>query len=392
MAKTKTHSTPPLRNIASLPSWTMRSTTVELSLTQLGGHMAPVTFYRNTAKTVRPYYINTWHDKKLKIDDPVLVPLRGDFFCLPFGDNVEPVDGVQFVGHGEPATGKWTLNDISREGKVSSLIATKRSKLLKGKITKRLQLVDGQNVVYCSHKLEGFDCTTSLGHHATLALPVSPGALLVETSAFELGMTNPTPIDDPASGAYQALEVGKTFDRLDRVPLAWKHQPVGDCSAFPARAGFDDILGIFKKPAATPVWIAATNIQDGYLWFALKDPAVLPGTVFWMANRGNRCVPLMGTNTCLGIEDVCAYFAQGLAESQASNRVNRKGFKTAMKLTPETPTTIRYIQGALKVPAAFGRVRKASFEKGKVVFHGQGGRKAVARVTWSFLADGELNG
>jgi hypothetical protein len=392
MARTNKRSTPTLRNVASQPSWTMRSSTVELSLTQLGGHMAPVTFFRNTAKSIRPYYVNTWHDKPLKIDDPVLVPLRGDFFCLPFGDNVEPVDGVQFVGHGEPATGKWTLNGIARDGKVSTLTATQRNKQLKGKVTKCLQLVDGQNVVYCSHKLEGFDCVTSLGHHATLALPAEAGALLIATSKFDLGMTNPTPIDDPATGAYQAFEVGKTFDRLDRVPLAWQHQPVGDCSRFPTRKGFDDILGLFKKPAPTPAWITATNTEAGYLWFALKDPAILPATTMWMANGGNRCVPLAGTNTCLGIEDGCAYFAQGLAESAASNRVNRKGFKTAMKLTPDTPTTIRYIQGAVKVPGTFGRVKKVTFEKGKVIFYGQGGRKASARVAWRFLADGELNG
>jgi hypothetical protein len=391
MARTSKRSTP-LRNVASQPTWTMRSSTVELSLTQLGGHMAPVTFFRNTSKTVKPYYVNTWHDKKLKIDDPVLVPLRGDFFCLPFGDNAEPVNGVQFVGHGEPATARWTLNDITRDGKVSTLAATQCTKLLPGKVTKRLQLVDWQNVVYCSHVLEGFDCTTSLGHHATLALPSKPGGLLVATSPFGLGMTNPTPIDDPATGAYQALEVGKTFTRLNHVPLAWKHQPVGDCSAFPVRRGFDDILGIFKKPTGQPAWIAATNTEAGYLWFALKDPAVLPGTTMWMANGGNRCVPLLGTNTCLGVEDVCAYFAQGLAESVAPNRVNRKGFKTAIKLRPDAPTTIRYIQGAVKVPGAFGRVKKVVFERGKVVFLGQGGRKASARVTWSFLADGELNG
>ena len=71
--------------VASQPAWELANKQVELAVTELGGHMAPVTFYRKSAEPVQPYYISPWQGEKLKIDEPVLVPLRGDFFCMPFG-------------------------------------------------------------------------------------------------------------------------------------------------------------------------------------------------------------------------------------------------------------------------------------------------------------------
>ena len=76
-----------VKTIVSQPSWVIRTSDVELAVTQLGGHMAPVTFHRRSAAPVQPYYISPWQGERLKIDEPVLVPLRGDFFCLPFGNN-----------------------------------------------------------------------------------------------------------------------------------------------------------------------------------------------------------------------------------------------------------------------------------------------------------------
>src|SRR5947208_15940031 len=49
-----------LRTLHSQPSFVIGTKQVELAVTQLGGHMAPVTFFRDTAQPVRPYYISPW--------------------------------------------------------------------------------------------------------------------------------------------------------------------------------------------------------------------------------------------------------------------------------------------------------------------------------------------
>ncbi len=382
-------SKPLVKTIHSQPSWILRSRNVELAVTQRGGHMAPVTFYRNGAKPVQPYYISPWQDEELTIYDPVLVPLRGDFFCAPFGANAQAVRGEQHRCHGEPAWAKWRFVRQEQIGKVASITLAMRTKVRPGKITKTLQLLDGQNVVYSRDVLEGYRGAMPMGHHATLAMPATEGALRVSTSAFALGTTYPGVFSDPAEGAYQALAIGKRFRDLRSVPVRFNDAPPADCTRFPARTGYTDLLAVHKKPGDAPAWTTAVNTEAGYLWFSLKDPAILPATVFWIANQGRHQEPWAGRNRCLGLEDVCSYFADGLGPSTRANTIAKAGFPTAIRLSPKAPTSIHYIQGVVRVPKGFGRVKDVTFERRRVIF--RDGKKSVsAPVRWSFLKTGEL--
>ena len=377
------------RVIAGQPSWVLANRQVELAVTELGGHMAPVTFHRDSASRVQPYYISPWQGEKVKLDEPVLAPLRGDFFCMPFGAP-GVWRGVRHICHGEPATGKWTMGGVAVDGRVARLTMTMRTSALPGKVTKRLSLVDGHNVVYCQHVLEGFSAPAPLGHHATLALPDSPGALRVATSPFKLGMTNPTPFGDPAIGHYQSLAVNRKFTRLDKVPLVWKDPAVGDCSRHPVRMGFTDLLGLWARSADGPAWTTATVQDEGFMWFSLKDPAMLPATLLWIANRGRHSSPWNGRNRCLGLEDVCAYFANTAAESAGPNQLNAMGIPTVVKLSKSRPTVVNHIQGVVKVPKGFECVRTASFAPGTVMFTSVTGKKVTAPVCHEFLTTGQL--
>ena len=377
------------KRIAGQPCWVFGNEQVEVAVTELGGHMAPVTFRRDSRSPVQPYYISPWQEEGLPVDDPVLVPLRGDFFCMPFGAP-STHRGKAYACHGDPATRKWTGTGVEASGGVTRLTLTMKTKDLPGKITKRLALVDGHNVVYTQHVLEGYSGRTSLGHHATLAVPEAEGALRVATAPFRLGMTNPTPVGDPAIGHYQSLAIGGEFTSLKKVPLLWKDPKAGDCTAFPTRLGYTDLLGVFPRPHKTPAWTTATNQAAGYLWFSLKDAAVLPATLFWISNRGRHNVPWNGRNRCLGLEDVCGYFANGLAESVRKNALSAAGIPTAVRLSPKRPTTIHYIEGVAPVPRGFQCVRTASFAPGAVTFTSVTGKKVTAAVRHDFLADGAL--
>ena len=105
-----------LKKVANQPSWILRSKDVELAVTQLGGQMAPVTFYRNAAKGIQPYYISPWQSEDVKLSEPVLVPLRGDFFCMPFGVG-GAYRGEQYVVHGAPATRRWSSGRVTQRGR-----------------------------------------------------------------------------------------------------------------------------------------------------------------------------------------------------------------------------------------------------------------------------------
>ncbi len=377
-----------VKAVVHQPAWTLRSDEVELAVTQLGGHMAPVTFYRNSASPVQPYYVSPWQGEKQKIDEPVLVPLRGDFFCLPFGGN-GMYRGTMHRVHGEPAGAKWRFEAQESAGRASTLILGMQTTALPGKVTKRLTLVDGQNVVYVQHVLEGYRARTSLGHHATLAVPDKERSLEVATSPIQFGMTNPT-VPDPTTGEYSSLPPGERFTSLSRVPTIWKAPATDDAAQHPARTGFTDLLAVFNKPSRTPGWTTATVDSEGYLWFSLKDVGVLPTTLLWVSNRGRHMAPWNGRNRCLGLEDVCGYFAEGIAASAKKNPLNEQGIPTSIQLSPKTPLAVNYIQGVVKVPRGFRKVRSAAFGKGEVTFTSVTGKKVTAEVQHEFLNTGTV--
>ncbi|HQL74959.1 MAG TPA: hypothetical protein PLD58_17400, partial [Phycisphaerae bacterium] len=131
-----------VKTVVNQPSWIIRNDTVELAVTQLGGHMSPVTFCRKT-KPIQPYYISPWQKEKVRTGVPVLDPLRGDFFCLPFGGN-NKIEGEDHGVHGETATRKWTLQGCKKTGDVTTLTLRMTCKVRPAKVTKQLSLVDGQ--------------------------------------------------------------------------------------------------------------------------------------------------------------------------------------------------------------------------------------------------------
>ena len=360
-----------VETVASQPAWVVGNDEVELALTQLGAHLAPVKFYRASSAPVQPYYICPWHNEKLQdIAVPVLKVIRGEFFCMPFGANGAPANGETHPPHGEPAGGAWALVGHGKTGSVTSLAILFKPQVRPGTITKRISLVDGQNVIYSQEILSGFKGAMPLGHHATLAVPEREGSLRVAASSFAFGMTCPVLFSDPRNREYQSFAIGKKFTDLRRVPLLWKEPAEADATAFPARTGFTDLLAICRKPVwdGTPAWITACVQQDGYLWFALKDPVVLPTTVFWISNGGRQGPPWNGRNRCLGLEDVCGFFAEGIKASCEPNVLTRKGIPTAIEFSTERATVVNYIQGVVRTPEGFVTVQSARFEPRKVTF------------------------
>jgi hypothetical protein len=381
-----------LQLVAHQPSWVVRSDVVEMAISQVGGQMAPVRFFPASRRPIQPYWVNPWADEKPKLpwEAGCLGPCRGDWFCMPFGANAENVQGEHHPVHGEPAMRKWTFGGLETRDRITTLTLSMNTRIREGRIVKNLYLRDAHAAVYSTHTLSGYRGAMPIGHHHTLRMPEDhPESVLVAGGAIRFGMTNPARHSDPAVGEYQLLDIGKKFSDLTRVPTLFKNPRTVDCSAFPTRRGFVDLLQIFQKPEDTPAWLTATFTSEGFLWYSLRDARVLPATLFWIENHGRHSAPWAGRNCCLGLENTCSFFADGLAASTRKNVLNRAGIPTAVKLNPTRPTDIRMIQGVVRTPRGFGRVSGARFEKNKVVFLA-GRKQAAARVRWEFLADGAL--
>lgn len=381
------------RTIHGQPSWILATNDVELAVTKRGGHMAPVTFDRAGGAPIRPYYLAPWQDEGLKnLPAAVLVPLRGDFFCMPFGGNAAPRGGEQHVPHGETATAEWRLGGRSRDADgTERLTLVLDTRVRPGKVTKELFLVPGEPVVYSRHVIEGFVGPTPLAHHATLAMPEQEGVVRVSTSPFRIGMTCPGVFSDPAAKEYQSLASGQTFTDLARVPSAFKTPAEVDCSRFPVRRGYADLLAVVAdegKLGDGPAWTAAVHTKDRWAWFAIRDARVLPTTLFWIENHGRHGVPWLGRNNCLGLEDVCAFFSQGLVPSIEPNALSKLGVRTAITLDAARPTEIRYAQGAVRVPEGFDEVRAIDFSTpGRMQLVAASGQTVAVPVRHAFVME-----
>lgn len=393
-AEASSKTEPSLRTLHAQPSFVLSNKEVEVAVTRTGGHTAPVTFLRDTAHPIQPYHISPWQDEPAsQMPVPVLVPLRGDFFCLPFGGNADALAGEKHPPHGEVAGSEWSFVGKKSEGDVSTLSLSFNSTVRKGRILKELSLVNGHNVLYSSHTLEGFSGRMPLGHHATLAMPEKEGSVRIATSPFSFGMTYPGLFSDPRLREYQFLLPGARWTDLSKVPAAWKNAPDADLTCMPGAQGYADLVQFNSLPweqTGGPAWITATYSDAGYVWFALKDQAVLRSTVFWMENRGRHSHPWNGRNNCLGLEDVTAHFADGLAPSVAENVLSRAGIPTTLELNEKTPTVVRYIQGVVRIPRDFGHVKAIRFSPGTVVFLSTGGKQVTATVHHEFLKSGKL--
>lgn len=363
-----------MKTVRGQPAWVVDNGEIEMTVTRLGAQMAPVVFDKQ-GEPFQPYYISPWQEEETTaISPPLLVPLRGDFFCLPFGG------GAGHPAHGESSGSAWTLEDISPDGISLSL----EPRACPGRIVRHLSLVKGHPAVYSRTVICGVTGPMPFAHHAILPLPERDRLLLVSTSPFRVGFADPDLTRDTPHGECQSLLPGARFQELAEVPGRFADSPVVDCSAFPARAGYCDIMQTVEDGnGARPSWVAAVNTEDHWLWFAFKNPRIMPGRVFWMENNGRREHPWNGRNRCLGIEDGCMYFDKGLTVSAGPNPIRDLGIATTMEFTG-APVEIRYVQGAVRVPEDFDRVASVDFPPDHAVFTDGSGHEAIMAVCWEF--------
>lgn len=342
-----------LRTILGQPSWTIRSDKVEANLTQLGGHLAPVTF-KLKGRSVQPFSVSPWAEEKIDTI-PLLKALRGDFFCCPFGGNGTRFGRETHPPHGESANAKWTLTSMRDLGGTVGLTAQLRSKVRPGVIDKSIVLRAGETVIYQAHMLAAMSGPMSVGHHPTLLFPDEPGSGLISVSRFTRGQVYPGDFELPTNPGYQSLKPGATFNTLDRVPLATGG--FTDLSRYPARRGYEDLVMLCADPKLPFAWSAAVFPKQRYLWFSLRDPKVLRSTLFWISNGGRHYSPWIGRHVnVMGIEDTTSYFHEGLAESARANSLSRKGIPTHLRLNPRKPTIIAHIMGVTDIPRGFDHV------------------------------------
>ena len=221
-----------------------------------------------------------------------------------------------------------------------------------------------------------------MDHHATF-----PGDIkkYISTSPIKFGYTNKYGNSSYNNGEYYSLASLKKFESLEKVPTVWKDSEYTDCSIFPAREGFVDILQIYNEPQKDFAWSAVTVPEEDYLWFSLKDPEILPSTVLWMENKGRHMKPWNGRNCCIGVEDVCSSFADGLAVSAEENFLNDAGIKTCHQIKENSGFSVKYIQGVVRIHEGFDKVKTIVKKDNGVEITSFSGKIIFTKVDTGFI-------
>jgi len=381
------------KTIFSQPSWRIATPQVEAWLTELGGHLGPVTFKLGRRK-ITPFNLAPWHSerhgerlgKKLANSTlPVIKVLRGDFFCLPFGGNTTPFGKERHPVHGETANRKWQLESFDAGKDVTRIHCSMTTTVRKGRVDKNIELRRGQHAIYQRHVVSNMSGPMCLGHHAMLKFPDSPGSGLLSFSPFKFGQTWLAPVERPENRGYSMLKPAAEFSSLDRVPTVFGDTT--DLSVYPARRGYEDLAVLIADDSKPLAWSAVVFPAERYVWFSLRDPRQLASTILWLSNGGRHYAPWDGRHVnVIGIEDVTSFFHPGLAESVADNPLSRRGIKTTVTLNPKKPLIINYIMGIADVPQGFDRVADIIPGDGIVTLVSRNGTSMNVPVDVSWLA------
>jgi len=313
--------------------------------------------------------------------------LRGDFFCLPFGGNTEPFRGERHAVHGETANRKWRFEGLERKSGCATLHLSMKASIRRGRVDKRITLLDGHNAIYCQHIVSGMNGPMNFGHHATLKFPDQPGSGVLTHSPIQFGMIPPDAPENPETFGYSILKPGAKFSQLRRVPTITGQW--ADLSRYPARRGFEDIALLATKPVSPFAWIAVTFPAEGYVWFALKDPRMLRQTLLWHSNGGRHYAPWNGRHlNVLGIEDLTSFFAYGLAQSARPNQLTTLGLQTCLNLTPRKPLKVNYIMAVAIVPHGFNDTQRVIPTRNGVKLISSAGKFVTVPLHTDFVQTG----
>ncbi len=369
------------------PCYAPASDRVKVFLTVQGGHLTAE--FSGAGRTFAPFWVSPWwREPYIEDTDWIMRVLRGDFFCLPFGSNVEPVGGRKYMLHGQTANDCWELQRIEEKRGESTLVVRMDLDNPGAEVEKSIRLVDGQPVIYQRHVVRGLDLKSPVAHHPTLRCPEHPGAAIIDISPPRAGSTIPVPADIPENKGYSLLAPGVAITDRTKVPTVYGG--FADVSRYPLRRGHEDGVLFVSDPGLDFAFTSVAIPEEGFLYFQLKDPKVFSETIFWMCDGGRYSSPMNGRATgVLGAEEITGYYWMGIKPSQEPNHLTKQGYRTVVDFTPDTPQDFRLIMGVVPVSKDFAGVKDiVRKDAGNITIIGRGGQRIDMPCAVDFLKPG----
>lgn len=290
----------------------------------LGGMLGPVRFLLPGGRVAAPFQVAPWADEPEAAALPgILRALRGEWPCVPFGTGAAgPLTGdwAAFAGlepaglppHGHGSNADWAFGDdlalaLAVDYPADSPIARLERTIRPDPDAPALDI--GLTVRARA------DVLWPIGLHPTFRVPDS--GVVIETDSP--GLTYPGAVEPGVS----VLASAARFDSLAQVPRADGGRQ--DCSRLPLPFATEELVQL-TAPGGR---IALACPAEGWRMRMTWDPAVFPGLVIWISNRGRNAYPWNGRHQAVGLEPVCAPFDLGPRTAGAANPLARAGHPTA---------------------------------------------------------------
>jgi hypothetical protein len=354
---------------------------VRIDFNPEGGHFDRVVF-RSGGRDISPLHRAPWREEPMPADTPVATrSLAGDFFCAPFC--AADLDGAPF--HGWTANGRWHAAGETKDAAGGTAITFRlENPVLGARVSKEIALHSGHPVIYQRHVCSGGSGALPVGHHVMVR---SSGGLTLSFSPKAFGMTPDAPQEpDPERGRF-ALAYPQRFTDLTRAKRA-DGSPI-DLTQHPIDPQAEDVVFLVDEPGRDFAWSAALCRSEGFLFFAVKDPRILTGTMLWMSNGGRFYAPWSSRHKgCLGIEELCSFSAEGHRASIAPNPVSAAGYRTALELRPNGEVAIPYAFGTIAVGPEWTKVADIRRQPQGLRISDVSGAVADVAFDWGFFAKG----
>ena len=285
----------------------------------------------------------------------------GHFLALDgFGTPSDEERAAGMPGHGEANRSPAKVIASNESGPVRSVTMQSWLPLAQETLTRTIEMVDGENVVYVTSELESalaIDRPVSWAEHATLGPPfLEPGKITVDMPATRCR------VRAEKAGSTGKLAYLKDFD-WPMAPLtkgglvSLLSVPVGETSL--------DLASCLIDPARTYGFVTAFRADRQLLFGYVFRRSEYPWLMSWMNYSGDA-------RAARGIEFSTQPFDVSHRETVGAHEMF--GAPTYKWLPAKSKIRTRFLFFFTRVPADFGDVGDVSFESGSVKIRDKSGK------------------
>lgn len=324
-----------------------------VTVSAFGGMIGSTVFVLPDGRPASPFHIAPWHNEPETMGlDGLLVGLRGEWPCVPFGyplpsddypsawpGAIEERARVSDV-HGFGSSAVWTFGE-PRADEISLAVEYPQDHAVR-RLERTIRpnpdapLLDLTLTIY----MRQASCEP-IGLHGCFRLPRIVGGAQLEPGAFHTGRTHPIIIEPEAP----IFDVGKEFTSLNKVP--GKGGQIIDAGRLPFEENGEDLLQLDGCDGRFSLAMPDEGYRTNLRW----DSKILPSLLLWYSNRGRSAQPWNNRHLCIGIEPICSPFGLSPDLARVSNPISASGTPTCVPLSPTAPLTIRYSIGVSPIEA-----------------------------------------